>query len=174
MRLLTDCRTRATNRSYSAGFPTLRSSVPSVVMLSCFLLLMAAGCGGGVPKHATWSNATGAEQHERLMWKAIHDKDWKAVEYRLAPTFIGTTSNGKALERSAWIDYWKAAPINDFSLGEVTVQPSGHDMVVTYVLSLSGGPAASQGRPGQRVISVWQAVKSGWVLTATSITPIRP
>src|SRR5512147_2946364 len=139
-----------------------------------WLFLVSIGCGGGVPKHATWNNATGAEQYERLMWKAIRDKDWKAVEYRLAPTFIGTTESGQALDRSAWIDHWKGSPVPDFSLGEVTVQPAGHDMVVTYVLALTGAPGATQAALALRVISVWQTVKNGWVLTATSMTPIRP
>jgi ketosteroid isomerase-like protein len=127
-----------------------------------------------MPKHVNWSNATGAEQYERLMWQAIRDKDWKAVEYRLSPTFIGTTPGGQALERNAWVEQWKGAPVADFSLGEVTVQPSGHDMVVTYVLTLTGTPKTAQPAPALRVISVWQAVKSGWVLTASSMTPIRP
>jgi hypothetical protein len=142
--------------------------------IGSLLMIVAAGCGGGEPKHFNWSNATGAEQHERLLWKAIRDKDWKAVEDRLAPTFIGTTPKGEALDKSVWIDHWKAAAIADFSFGEVTVQPSGADMVVTYVLTFSGAPAASQPTLPLRVVSVWQAVKQGWVLTATSATPIRP
>ena len=149
--------------------PALRPLCP-LRWIRLSLVLVTIGCGGGVPKHATWSNSTGAEQHERLMWKAIHDKDWKAVEYRLSPSFTGINAAGQALEKAAWIEYWKGAPISDFSLGEVTVQPSGHDMVVTYVLNLTGASGAA----ALRVISVWQELKGGWVLTATSATPIRP
>jgi hypothetical protein len=45
-------------------------------------------------------------------------------------------------------------------------------MKVTYILSLSAsgkGPASA----GQRVVSVWQQVKTRWLLSATSITPIQ-
>ena len=136
------------------------------------LFLLTIGCGAGVPKHTTWKNATGTEQYERLMWTAIRDKDWKAVEYRLAPMFVGVNSAGQSLDRAAWIEYWKSASISDFSLGEVTVQPAGADMVVTYVLRLTGPPGKPQRPAAVRVISVWQGVKSGWVLTATSATPI--
>ena len=139
------------------------------IAVSLFLLVI--GCSAGVPKHTTWSNATGAEQYERLMWKAIRDQDWKEVEPRLAPMFVGVSPAGQALDRVAWVQYWQGAQVSDFSLGEVTVQPAGADMVVTYVLHLTGAGGAHL-PPGLRVISVWQAVKTRWILTATSATPI--
>jgi len=130
-------------------------------------VLLAAGCTiGKEPKHPTWKNATGAEQYEQLMWKAIRDKDWKEVEYHLAATFVGVNAKGQSFDQAGWVEYWKSAPVSDFSLGEVTVQPNGNDMTVTYVLHLNGGAA------GLRVMSVWQQVKGGWILIATSHTPI--
>ncbi len=148
---------------------SLCSFVSFVVLVGCL-----TGCTiGRAPKHATWKNATGAEQYERLMWQAIHDKDWKNVEYHLAPTFVGVNASGQALDRAAWIEYWKGAQIKEFSIGEVSVQPAGNDMVVTFVLHLVGAAGArSFPQGGLRVISVWQQVKSGWILTATSITPV--
>jgi hypothetical protein len=142
-------------------------SFVSFVVMVLFLL----GCTGE-PKRPTWKNATGAEQYERLMWQSIRDKDWKEVEYRLAPTFVGVTAAGQALDRTAWLAYWKGAPIKDFSLGEVSVQPQGADMTVTYTFHSSGTPGAAGG--GLRVVSVWQQVKHGWILTTTSMTPIAP
>jgi Domain of unknown function (DUF4440) len=132
------------------------------------MLFALFGCTGGGPKHPTWTGATGAEQYERLMWKAIRDRDWRNFEYRLAPTFTGVNASGQALDRAAWIEHWKAAQIKEFSLGEVSVHPNGADMTVTYVLHLSGGPG-----PGLRVVSVWQESKRGWILTATTHTPIQ-
>lgn len=149
----------------------LCASVTSVVMI-----LLLAGCTiGKEPKHPNWKNATGAEQYERLMWQAIHKKNWQEVEYHLAPTFVGVNAEGRALDRDSWIEYWKSAEIKDLSLGEFSVQPSGTHMVVTFVLHLVG---TDGGRPfppgGLRVISVWQQVKSGWTLTATSLVPVTP
>lgn len=147
----------------------LRSLIP-LCSFVCFLVVVFSwfGCAGGEPKHPTWKGATGAEQYERLMWKAIRDKDWKELEYHLAPAFVGVNANGQTFDRTGWVEYWKTAPVNDYSLGEVSVQPNGHDMTVTYVLHLSGG-----GSTGLRVVSVWQQVKSGWILTATTHTPIQ-
>src|SRR5262249_17887645 len=115
----------------------LRSFVASVVGSSLVLVLLMAtmfGCMGGEPKHATWKNATGAEQYERLLWQALRDKDWKEAEYRLAPTFVGVIASGQALDRAGWIAHWQAAQIKEFSLGEVSVQPNGPDMTVAYQL----------------------------------------
>ena len=154
---------------------------PRNVGSSCFFvsfvvgaLFVIAGCGGP-PKNPTWSNATGAEQYERLIWKAIREADWKNTEYHLAPTFIGSDAQGQAYDRAGWIDFWKARRFSEFSLGEVTVQPHGPDMVLTYVLHLGGTTDSANAAPGGlRVVSMWQQIKGGWVLTATSMTPIGP
>ncbi|HKF21766.1 MAG TPA: nuclear transport factor 2 family protein [Candidatus Angelobacter sp.] len=151
---------------------------PVIPLCSCVSFVVMAflvlGCmGGGPPTHPSWKNATGAEQYERLMWQSIRDKDWKEVEYRLAPTFVGVTANGQALDRTAWLAYWKSEPIKDFSLGEVSVQPQGADMTVSYVFHSSGAPGAAAAG-GLRVVSVWQQVKRGWILTTTAMTPIAP
>jgi len=130
------------------------------------------GCYGPPPKNPNWSNATGAEQHERLMWQSIHNKDWKDVEHHLAPLFVGVNSAGKAMDRDAWITYWKDTSVEEFSIGEITVQTAGTDMVVTYVMNASPAQIGS-GSQGMKVMSVWQQVKNGWILTATSLTPVR-
>src|SRR5262249_54081236 len=103
---------------------------------------LLTGCAGE-PKHPAWSNATGAEQHERLMWQAVREKDWKAVEYHLAPTFVGVDASGSAFDRTTWVEHWKANEIKGFNMAEVSVQPSGTHMVVSYLLRLEGVP----GRP---------------------------
>jgi len=139
-------------------------------------LLTLAGCAGQ-PKNPTWNNATGAEQHERLLWQAIKAQQWKDVEFRMAPMFVGVGVDGKKYDRAGWMAYWKSAPLPDYSIGEVTVDPAGTDMVVSYILNIS---ATAQGSAGNnlanaplRVVSVWQQVKSGWIMSTTSLTPIR-
>jgi len=135
-----------------------------VSFVAAFLCLL--GCAGE-PKHPGWKNATGAEQHERLIWQAMRNKEWKEVEYHLAPTFVGVTGAGQALDRAGWVEHWKAAAIREFSLAEVSVQPNGADMTVAYVLHLSGNKDQAF-----RVVSVWQELKHGWILIAASVTPI--
>ena len=147
---------------------SLCSFVPFVIGLS----LLIAGCAGGEPKHPTWNNSTGAEQHERLLWKAIQGKDWVNVERRLSPTFVGVNAEGRMFDRAGWLELWKSAQVAGFSLGELQVQPEGPDMKVTYILHMpasGAGPAPA----GQRVVSVWQQLKTRWLLSATSITPIQ-
>jgi len=133
--------------------------------------LLITGCAGE-PKHPAWNNATGAEQHERLMWQSIQGKDWVNVERCLSPTFVGVNAEGRMFDRAGWLELWKSAQVTQFSLGELQVQPEGPDMKVTYILSLpaSGKDPAPE---GQRVVSVWQQVKTRWLLSATSITPIQ-
>ncbi len=138
------------------------------------ILLVLSGCNvWNQPKNPNWKNATGTEQLERLLWKAIHDKDWPQLESHLAPGFVGSGPRGETLDRTAWTEYWKKAQIQDFSLGEFNTQSDGVDMVATYVLHFNGVDAG-QSIPlkGLRIISVWQELKGGWVLTSQSATPI--
>jgi hypothetical protein len=141
----------------------------AITVVSLFLI----GCAG-TPKHATWSTATGGEQYERLMWQAIHEKDWAEVERHLSPTFVGVNAEGQMLDRGGWIAYWKSSQPVDFSLGELAVQPEGADMKVTSIIHFQAGAGKSLGTPsGLRVISIWQQIKTRWALIATSITPIQ-
>jgi hypothetical protein len=134
--------------------------------------LLIAGCAGE-PKHPTWKNATGAEQHERLMWQAVHDKDWINVERHLSPTFTGVTADGRVFDRPGWLGLWQAAEVQEFSLGEMQIQPEGSDMKVTYIFHVKGPSKAQLPSSGLRVISIWQEVKSRWMLTAMSMTAIQ-
>jgi hypothetical protein len=118
--------------------------------------------------------ATGAGEYERLMWKAVETKDWKVFEYHLAPLFVGVDASGKVLDRTAWVEYWKQAQPQEALLTHIQTRPAGVDMVVTFVLHLSGSdPAAPAAKQPYRVISVWQQVKRGWTLTTTSMTPTQ-
>ena len=136
------------------------------------LCLLVSGCTlWKQQKNPSWNGATGAEQYERLLWKAIQEKKWGEVEAHLAPTFVAVLPDGRKLDRAGWIEYWKAQPVREFSLGEISVQPNGADMVLVYQLHLQaqGIPAADK---GFRVISVWQQLKQGWVLISYSSTRI--
>ncbi|MGB9119084.1 MAG: nuclear transport factor 2 family protein [Candidatus Angelobacter sp.] len=148
------------------------SSLCSIVSFVVGIGLLIAGCAGE-QKHATWTNATGAEQNERLMWQAIQDEDWVNVERHLSPTFIGVTTNGRMFDRAGWVEQWQVAEVQEFSLGDMQIQPEGADMKVTYILHVKASATALLPSSGLRVISIWQEVKTRWMLTAMSITAIQ-
>ena len=149
-----------------------RFFLPLCFFVSFVVCLLLAGCAGE-PKHPSWTISTGAEQHERLMWKAIQEKDWPSVEPRISATFVGVIADGQMFDRAGWLQYWKSAPAGVFSLGEVQVQPEGPDMKVTYILQMQGPGNTATPATGLRVVSVWQQLKRGWILSATTITPVQ-
>src|SRR6202012_990054 len=115
-------------------------------------------------------NATGSEQYEKMLWQAVQQKDWGTFERQISGTFIGVNAQGQVFDRAGWVDFWKNVQVSQFTLGEAQVQPEGPDMKVTYVWQLQGaGQAVPAG--GLRVVSVWQQLKKGWILPATSMTP---
>jgi hypothetical protein len=142
------------------------------LLLTFMALAALAGCAGE-PKHPTWTNTTGAEQNERLMWQSIQGKDWVNVEGHLSPTFVGVTADGRMFDRAGWLQQWKSAEVREFSLGEVQVLPEGTDMKVTYIFHAQAAGVAPGSTAALRVVSIWQQIKTGWVLTASSITPIQ-
>jgi hypothetical protein len=137
-----------------------------------WLCILASGCAGE-PKHPTWKNATGAEQNERLMWQSIQGKDWANVERHLSPMFVGVTADGRMFDRAGWLQQWQSAQVGEFSLGEMQVQPEGTDMKVTYIFHVQASAVGPLPSAGLRVISIWQDIKSRWLLSAISITPIK-
>ena len=144
--------------------------MPATLIVLQFFILN--GCFRGSSKPG-WSTSSGAEEYERLMWQAIRDKDWMEVEHHLAPVFVGVNTNGQKFDHAGWVDYWKSLQVKDFSLGELTVEPEGADMVVIYDLQLSGASGSSIFAGKIRVVSIWQQLKAGWVLISQAQTPIR-
>ena len=160
----------------------IRYFLPLCSFVSFVVCFLGAGCAGA-PKHPTWSNVTGAEQYERLMWQAVQDKDWANFERHLSPTFVGVNGDGQSLDRPGWMDYWKSFDLKEFSLGDLSVFPDGPDMKVNYTLQASGA-AGKTALPagGLRVVSVWQETgdpcdpkkkfHSRWMVIVTSMTPV--
>ncbi|HEY2171068.1 MAG TPA: nuclear transport factor 2 family protein [Candidatus Angelobacter sp.] len=141
-------------------------------LLTLMAVAVFAGCAGE-PKHPTWTNATGAEHAERLMWQSIQSKDWASVERHLSPTFLGVMANGRTLDRAGWVEQWQSAQVREFSMGEVQVYPEGADMKITYIFHVQASTPGPESPEGFRVMSVWQDVKSRWMLSAISITAIQ-
>ncbi len=135
------------------------------------LVLSAAMCACTMwdkPKASTWSNATGAEQFERLLWQEIKAANWAGVETRLAPAFV-VVSPGGVRDRAAEMAFLRRLAVQDYALGEVEVRPSGNDMVVTYSMTLQ---ASFDGHPlpsgPWRMMTVWQQVGNTWTVIAHS------
>lgn len=145
---------------------TLRSAV-----LILFFAALTGCTTWSPPKHASWSNATGVEQFERLWWNAVKEKDWSEVERHLASTYA-VISPGGTFDRESALAQIKQDDIDEFSIGDVSVQPSGDTTVITYSMNLRGRHA---GQPFQltnaRMMSVWQQQKHGWVQVAHAHSP---
>jgi len=141
---------------------------PRLAALAAALLaLVLSGCTMWEQKANTaWSSATGAEQFERLLWQEIKAKNWVQVERHLSPTFVEVTASGTR-DREQSLERLKALDLADYSLGELSVRPSGEDMVVAYTITLR---AASGAEATLRMMTVWQTVKGGWIAVAHSET----
>ena len=126
-------------------------------------LLSLSGCTMWEQKQSSaWSNATGAEQFERLLWQEIKARNWTEVERRLAPSFVEVTASG-VRDREQTLERLKALGAADYSIGDLQVRPEGADMVVAYTITLR---ASSGGETTLRVMTVWQQVKGGWIAIA--------
>jgi hypothetical protein len=137
------------------------------ILLAALLVVGLAGCTMWEQKQsAAWSSATGAEQFERLLWQEIKAKNWVQVERHLSPTFVEVTASG-ARDREQSLERLKALDLADYSLGELSVRPSGDDMIVAYTITLR---AASGAETTLRMMTVWQTAKGGWIAAAHSET----
>ena len=126
------------------------------------------------PKATTWSNATGAEQFERLLWQEIKAANWPEVEKHLAPTFV-VVSPGGVRDRAAEMAFLRRLAVQDYALGDLEVRTSGSDMVVTYSMTLQ---ASLDGDPlpagPWRMMTVWQQMGSTWTAIAHSYSLGQP
>ncbi|MCU1308560.1 MAG: hypothetical protein JWN45_3255 [Acidobacteriaceae bacterium] len=118
------------------------------------------------PKNPNWKTATGAEQYEQLLWRAVKDKDWLAVESHIASNFVYMDSTGTK-DKAQRVADLKSMEVNEVKIDDINVTSQGIDAIVTYTLSRKSG---RRDFPAVRIMSVWQQQKSGWVLVAMSET----
>jgi hypothetical protein len=134
----------------------------SALLLASAAVVMS-GCRGWKSQPTAWSNATGAEQFERLWWADVKAKRWKEVGYRIAATYVEVTPNG-VRDREQALTHLQQLDLQEFSLGDVNVRPNGNDLVITYTISmrgtLAGKPLLLERMP---MMTVWQRQKSGWI-----------
>jgi hypothetical protein len=130
--------------------------------------ILIAGCGGWKSRPSSWSNATGAEQFERLWWTEVKAKHWKELGFRMAVTYVWISDDG-IRDREQTLAYLQQLEVEEFTLGDVDVRPNGNDLIITYSLTmrarLAGQPINIERVP---MMTVWQRQKSGWVAIAHS------
>jgi len=154
------------------------------ILVPAMISLLLAGCTKWPEKSTAWSNATGAEQLERLFWQDVKDKNWSEVEMHLDGAYV-YQSSGALRDRDATLEHLKKLEISDYALGDVEVHtgglspkpptdckckiedPQAYTMVITYIMDLRG---TYDGQPLQlshvRMMSVWQQEKKGWAAIA--------
>ena len=133
------------------------------------VLLLEAGCTMFKEKPAsTFAEATGGEGLERVFWKNLAAANWTEVDRAMAGNYAGVSANG-ALDKATALEQYRKWQLKDFSIGDLKTEMNGNTIVVTYTVTLSG-TAGSQPLPteAQRMMSVWQQQKSGWVEIAHS------
>jgi len=139
------------------------------VALGVTVLLILWGCTTGHPPQSQqWKEATGAEAHERLWWKAVQDHDFPAAERRLAPIYTLVTAAGIS-DREKAVQYFRSLELANIDLAEVQVQPEGDDLVVSYFATVQTKAAAAPQR--YYMVTVWQHVTHGWIAIEHSETP---
>ncbi len=110
---------------------------------------------------------------ERQIWAEIKDKNWKAVESKIAKGFQSVHPDG-ARDRAGEISLIKNLKASDISFADFKSTTNGDDIVVTYMISvretIDGKPLST--KPAPRV-SVWKKGSSGWQwITHANLNPI--
>jgi len=143
----------------------LCSRRPRRLLLLCGLFFL---CSCWDPRPTAWTNATGAEQFEKLWWQAAQEKKWPEVEEHLASTYVWQSADSER-DRAQTLDQLQKLQIAEYSMGETQVRPSGDVLIITYTMDLRG---TLDGRPfawrGQHMMTTWQQQKTGWIAIAHS------
>ncbi len=149
----------------------------SLILMLTFALIFTPACTFyGEHPARTMAEATGGEGLERVFWKDVKAANWVEVERALASNYAGVTSGG-ALDRTATLEQYRSWQLKDYAIGDLKTELNGSTIVVTYTITLNGvasnGTGGSQPLPStpQRMMTVWQQQKAGWVVIAHSVSP---
>jgi len=148
------------------------TSVLSVVMLALMAGLVFAPACTFYGEHSarSFSDATGGEGLERVFWKSVAAAKWIEVERVLASNYVGV-AQGRTLDRAVALEQYRHWKLKDYSLGDLTTEMNGSTIVVTYTITLTGTSSADPLPAGpQRMMTVWQQQKGGWVEIAHSVS----
>jgi len=133
-------------------------------------VLIEAGCTM-YAEHPTnsFAEATGGEGLERVFWKSVAAANWTEVDRVLASNYSGVGASG-TLDKEGALAQYKQWQLKEYSLGDLKTELNGTTVVVTYTITLNGSAGGGAQLPSgpQRMMSVWQQQKSGWVEIAHS------
>lgn len=161
--------------SHGAKDPKFRSGrlarMRRGLIASLWVLLLTGCTMWPEKKNPDWNQSTGAEHFSRLYWQAIKDHDWQTLEARTASNYTNTFAGAVRDKQTAIAEYKKITAL-EYSLGDFQTVHHGDTAVVTYTaeakLTVDGSPQALR----LRCMDVWQQHKSGWVMIASSDTPV--
>jgi len=118
-----------------------------------------------------FQKATSPGEYEKQMWQDVQAGHALDLRAHMAETFHCTLPGG-AMNREEMLDLLGSMKLTGFEIENLKSAPNGADMVVTYDLVLHG---TAKGQPISaeklHVLTVWQAVKRGWIEVAQAIAP---
>ena len=139
-----------------------RATVGAVVAM------MLSSCTAWNKPAAGWSGATGGENIEQYFWDDVKKKDFRNIERHLSSSVVVTGPTG-ATDRDAFLQQLRSSQTTSVALSECASHLNGEDLMITCTLQRDGNPAGRF-----TTLSVWQQLKTGWVMVAHSETPIAP
>lgn len=155
-----------------AKMPRMKRCSRFAVLVLALIMLGTTSCTmWGEKKTNSWKSVTAGEELTRLYWQEVKQKNWTELNNHMSATVVGLTPIG-TLDRDGMMAHARKMNISDFQIGEVQTQLSGEHLLVTYTLAVNG---TSDGKPlpkTMRFMSVWQLLKSGWVLVAQTAVPV--
>jgi Domain of unknown function (DUF4440) len=147
------------------------------VVLNCTLIviLLSSACTMWNEHPAkVWTDVTGGESLEHVLWRDIKAKNWKDLEPHLAPNFVLVTPSG-SFDRLAAMEHWKGLDLEDYSLGDFNIQLNGDTYVVSYIVHMRGHRGEHQVTQNPlRTMTVWQHQGREWLMLAHSASPAAP
>ena len=111
-------------------------------------------------KPVSVQTTTSAEQYERLFWQMTKKQQWNKTTPLLATNVVWSLP-GRTLHHDEVVTYLQQQQAKDYAVRDVAVQPNGADMTVTYTLDRADANGNVQ---RSAAVTVWQQLKSGWVM----------
>jgi hypothetical protein len=148
----------------------MKNRLALFLLLAAVLMLPACTVWREHPGSSKWTDATGGEGLERSFWKEVKAKRWNELEHHLASNYVAISPQGGRLDKAAALAQIQQLQLDDYTLGDLQGEMNSDTFVVTYTVAmrgtLGGQPLPSE---PQRMMTVWQKEKAGWMAIAHSV-----